>query len=109
MRQKILKELYFVGLLLCTDKRQRRALINNISKRQMGALIEIVYNVLHGYGSLSDKDKNYLKKYQSVIRRFVDIHASSLQRKRLLLKYINVFCRLIKSIQKYISIQWQEN
>ena len=108
MRQKILNEAYFVGLLRA-EKRQRRVLLKTITDKQMKALIEIVYNILQGYGSLTDKDKMYLKKYQSVIRRFTDKRVSSKQRKRLLEKYVHIFARLLKAIQKNITVQWREN
>lgn len=109
MRQKFLKEAYFFGLLLRTDKQQLRALLQTITKTQMEVLIEIVYNILHGYGQLSDKDKKYLRKYQTLIRQFVQKHQGLLRRKQILHKYFTVFFRLIKAIEKNIVIEWREN
>lgn len=91
MRQKILKEVYFVGLLLRADKRQRRVLIQTMSNRQLQTLVEIVYNILHGYGSLPEKDKQHLRRYQSVIRSFVKRRMRVSRRKQLLQKYFNIF------------------
>lgn len=108
MRQKILKEAYFVGLLLSADKRQRRVLLKTISKRQLAAVVEIVYNILHGYGSLSEKDKKHLRRHRSVIRNFVNQRMSSSRRKRLLQKYFFIFYGLIKVVQKHLVVQWME-
>ena len=104
-----MKEAHFIGLLLNTDKRQRRVLLQSISKQQLRAVIEIIYNVLQGYGNITEKDKKYLEKYRSVIRRLVDKRISSLSRKKLLIKYFFIVHRLLQVIQKHIAIQWQEN
>lgn len=109
MRQSILKEAHFIGLLLNTDRRQKRVLLQTISKQQLRALIEIIYNVLQGYGNITEKDKSYLEKYRSIIRLLVDKNISSLRRKKLLIKYFFIVHRLLKVIQKHIVIQWQEN
>lgn len=109
MRKTLLKEAYFVGLLLRADKHQKRVLLQTITKAQMRALIEIVYNILHGYGQLSETDKKYLRKYQSLIRQFIQKRGGLLRRKRILQKYFSVFARLIKSIEKNIVIEWREN
>lgn len=109
MRQAILKEAHFVGLLLHADKSQQRALLRTISKNQMRVLVEVIYNVLHGYGNITEKDKIYLKKYQSVIRRLVDKHTAARKRKNLLLKYFAIFRKLLQAIEKNITIQWLEN
>ena len=55
MSSTVLKEGYFIGLLLRTNKRQRRALLQTITKNQLRVLIEIAYNVLHGYGHIAEK------------------------------------------------------
>ena len=106
--KKILKEAYFIGLLFSADKSQRHVLIQTISKRQLAALIEIVYNILHGYRSLSERDKKNLQKYQYVIRKFVHPRISATLRKQLLHKqlYFNIFYRLLKGFVKGLVIQW---
>ena len=54
MSSTVLKEGYFIGLLR-TNKQQRRALLQTITKNQLRVLIEIAYNVLHGYGHIAGK------------------------------------------------------
>ena len=100
MRQKFLKEAYFVGLLLHADKQQLRALLQTITKAQLEVLIEIFYNILHGYGKITDKDKKYLRKYQTLIRQFVEKSQGLLRRKQILQKYFAIFSRLLKAIKK---------
>lgn len=108
MRHKILKEAYFIGLLFRADKRQRRVLLQTISKSQLDALVEIVYNILQGYGSLSEKDIKHLQRYQSLIRKFVHRRMSYTRRKQLLLKYQNIFYQLIKVVKEFLVVQWLE-
>ena len=109
MRQAVIKELHYVGLLLQADKRQKKALVKTVTNNQMKALVEIVYNILHGYGSLSADDKSYLRKYQSIIRRFVHKRFASAPRRQLLQRHIQIFSRLLKSIEKNIVIEWRKN
>ena len=106
MRPKLLKEVYFVGLLLYADKKQRSALLQTISTRQLEAVIEIIFNILHGYGRLPDKDKKRLRRYQAVIRKFVGRRTPNARRKRILQKYFKVFYPMIKVIQNYIVLKW---
>ena len=105
MSSTVLKEGYFIGLLLRTNKRQRRALLQTITKNQLRVLIEIAYNVLHGYGHIAEKDR----LIQSIIRRLVAKGLSARKRKNLLMKYVSIISKLLKGIEKNILIQWQES
>ena len=109
MRGIVLKEAYFIALLLRTNKWQRRALLQTITKKQLRALIEVAYNVLHGYGHTAEKDMPCLKRYQSIIRRLVAKGLSTRKRKDLLTKYISIISKLLKGIEKNIVIQWRES
>ena len=100
MSSTVLKMGYFIGLLLRTNKRQRRALLQTITKNQLRVLIEIAYNVLHGYGHIAEKDMLYLKRYQSIIRRLVAKGLSARKRKNLLMKYVSIISKLLKGIEK---------
>lgn len=106
MRSKLLKEAYFVGLLLNADKKQRHALLQTISTRQLEAVIEIIFNILHGYGSLPDKDKKRIRRYQAVIRSFVNRRTPNARRKQMLQKYFNIFYPMLKVVQNYIIVKW---
>ena len=74
MSSTMLKEGYFIGLLR-TNKRQRRALLQTITKNQLRVLIEIAYNVLHGYGHIAEKDALFEK---------VSVYHSTFDRQRII-------------------------
>ena len=84
-------------------------MLQRITKNQLRALIEVAYNVLHGYGHIAEKDMLYLKRYQSIIRRLVAKGLSARKRKDLLMKYINIISKLLKGIEKNSLIQWRES
>lgn len=100
MSQLIKREKDFLLLLLSTSHKQRKALLGSIEKSQLSAIIQIVYNILHGFRALSDKDKKLLSRRKVVIREFVSKGVSINRRKRLLIKFIKYilpFVSLIKS------------
>ena len=72
----MLIEAYFIALLLRTNKRQRRALLQTITKNHLRALIEVAYNVLHGYGHIAEKDMLYFEK--------VSVHHSTFSRQKII-------------------------
>lgn len=81
------KEKTFLRLLLHVDIKQQKALLNTIQSSQLQAIVQIVYNVLMGMRDLTTKDKNRMKRYKNIIRRFVSKALSFKERKRLLYKY----------------------
>ena len=105
----VAKGLYFIGFFLNTNQKQRKALLQIITKSQLQALIEIVYNVVHGFGRISEQDKKYLRKFQVLIRRIIIKRLSKRQRIDLLSKHLNLIYKLIGVIRKHVSIQWQES
>lgn len=109
MSSNILKEAHFVGLLLKAEKHQRAALLNTMSNDQMRALVEIIYNVLHGYGHITDHDKRYLKYHKNIIRQLVVKALAAKRRKKLLRRYYSVVSRLLKVIHNNITVQWRVN
>ncbi len=56
MDKHIKEDGFYIGLLLSADKKQRTRLLQIITTRQLRTLVEIIYNVLHGY--LLPKGKN---------------------------------------------------
>ena len=96
MRPKLLKKAYFVGLLLNADKKRGHALLQTISTRQIETVVEIIFNTLHGYEGLPDKDKKCLQRYQAVIPSFVNRRMPNLRKKQMLQKHFNIFHLMIK-------------
>ena len=100
MNQLIKKEKYFLRLILHTSSKQRIALFKQIETSQLRAIVQIVYNVLLGNRSMTEKDKKQLAKRKSVIRQFVSKGISLKKRKALLLnyhRYIVPFIEVVKS------------
>lgn len=100
MNQLIKKERAFLKLLLSTNKQQQKAMIKTITTSQMRAMVQIVYNVLQGYGNIPEKDKKRLQKRKRVIRRFVVKGLERVKREKLLLKHLTSILLLIKVVGK---------
>ena len=69
MNSLIKKEKHFIILLLRTNRKQQTALIKTITKSQLQAVVQIVYNVIHGFRSLPEKIKKNLQRLKTVIRQ----------------------------------------
>ena len=94
------QEMSFIKLLLTTSKQQKEALVKTITKPQLQAIVQIVYNVLHGVRMLSEKDKKYVQRFRHIIRRFTAKRVSKRQRIRYLLTHLNYFLTLVKTVEK---------
>ena len=99
MNQLIKKEIDFLRLLVTTTDKQRRALLHAIEKSQLRAIVQIVYNLMIGFITLPQKDKNKLAKRKTVIRQFVSKGISFKKRKELLLKYYKYILLFINAIK----------
>jgi hypothetical protein len=100
MNTLLSKEKHFLRLLLHTSAKQRKVLIQTIDNSQLRAIVQIVYNVLLGYRSLSNNLKKQLSTRKRIIRQFVSRGVSLQKRKAILLKYnkfILPFIDLVKS------------
>lgn len=100
MNPLIKNEKYFILLLLTTNRKQQKALLQSITKAQMQVLVQIVYNIIHGFRSIPEIDKKKLKRIKSVIRKFVSKRLSTSKRTALLLKHLNQFILIFKPIIK---------
>lgn len=103
----MLNAAHFIGLLLKADKRQCVALLRTITNDQMRAIVEIIYNVMYGYGHITHRDIRYLKNRRTIIRQLVAKSLPAKRRKELLRKYFSVVRILLKVIRNNISVQWQ--
>lgn len=99
MNNLIRKEIYFLRLLLHTSNRQKKVLLQSIEKSQLRAIVQIVYNLMQGYRSLPEKDKQQLAKRKAVIRQFVSKNISFRKRKALLFKYYKFILPFIDAIK----------
>lgn len=100
MNSLIKNEKYFILLLLTTIRKQQIALVRSITKSQLQALVQIVYNIIHGFRYLPENDKKKLKRFKSVIRKFITRRLSITQRTDILLKHLKQFILILKPIIK---------
>lgn len=105
MNSLIKNEKYFILLLLTTIRKQQIALVRRITKSQLQVLVQIVYNIIHGFRSLPENDKKKLKRFKSVIRKFITRRLSITQRTDILLKHLKQFILILKPIIK--ELKWQ--
>lgn len=103
------REGLFIGLLLTTNKKQRDCLLQSITVRQLRTLVEIIYNALHGYLTLPEKELEYLQKYKTYFRLIVTKRISRRERVNLLIRHFNKISRLLREIKGGISVQWRKN
>lgn len=99
MNNLVKKQSCYIKLLLTTTNQQQKAMIQSITPSQMKAVVQIVYNVLHGNPYISEKDKKKLKKRKLVIRRFIAKRLSFKSRIKLFLKYFSYISLLLRVIE----------
>ena len=71
MSQNLKKNFALLKALQTTSARQRRAIISTADKSLIGALVEIVNNVLQGTVVISASDKKKLRGYKTLLRNLV--------------------------------------
>lgn len=102
MNSLIKTQIHFLRLLLSTSTKQQMALIKTIQPSQMKAIVQIAYNVLHGYRLLSNKNKKTLQTHKLVIRRFISKGLSYEKRRSLLVKYLKHILLLLQVVRTEI-------
>lgn len=90
------KHLPLLELLAGSTDAQRSAILKTLTKPQLRAMLEAIYNVLGGNCSVKERDRNKLFRYRSVIRRLVSKELSPIQQRRLLNKYRVLLPLLLK-------------
>ncbi|MES9884088.1 MAG: hypothetical protein ABW185_24855 [Sedimenticola sp.] len=100
---------FYLGLLLSANKRQQKRILHISTIQQLRALVEIIYNVLHGYMPPHEKHIPNLKRHKSAIRDIVKKKISRRKRIELISKNITVIAKLLEVIKQGIVIQWRKN
>lgn len=88
-------QIHFLYLYTASSRQQQHALIKTMSKPQLHALLEVVFNVLKGTVELNKNNKTLLGRYKKIIRQVVDRHVSVKKKRILLQKYSNIFGLII--------------
>lgn len=73
----------FLDLLNKSNNKRRRLLIDDATADEIKALIEGLYNIIHGKVQISRSDFRKLKRYKRSIRRIVDKRRSIKYKKKL--------------------------
>ena len=94
----IKKEIPFLKLFVSTSLAQQKTLIKTISKSQIRAVVQIVYNILKGNRDLSERNKKKLRRHKTIIRRFVSKTLSHENRIRIFFKYLQDILLVIKPV-----------
>ena len=71
MSELIKKERYFLLLLIQTSLKQQKMMMGNFSSLQLKAVVQIIFNVLHGVLKVNNTLKTKLKKQKKLIRQLV--------------------------------------
>ena len=81
-----MSNLHFINLLLSTDDKQARALLNSITFDQTNFLSSVIFN-LYQVLNLSKEDSKFLRKKGISLVKIGDTKKSKQHRKRLILKH----------------------
>lgn len=93
----------FIKFLLDIPKQQLVCFLNIITKEQLQAIIEIIYNVVQGVCPIPVANKSVLSKHKNLIRALVSKRITLSERKRLLLKLRNILQIFLKAYIEYVS------
>ena len=72
MSRVVKSNLPFLHLLTCCPEHQRQFLLETATPEQMHALVQIVFNILHGNIPVSKEVKRNLKKYVDALVSLVE-------------------------------------
>lgn len=100
MRYKQSIRTYLQFLSLC-DESQRSAIIKTSTSDQLKAIMEIIYNLLHGTIPLARRYKIILSRYKDTIRKLTERQLAVGKRKTLLKKLQSVIPIIIRIFFKH--------
>ena len=81
----------------------RKQIIETLSKEQLRAIIEIVYNVMQGVCPLSKTNKNLLSKHKTVIRKVIVPRLTVKERRKRFRNINKILPIFLKSYLQYVA------
>ena len=90
---------HLILFLMDLPKQQFAHLLKIITKEQLQAIIEIIYNVVQGVCTISEANTSILSNHKHLIRRLITKRSTLSQRKKLLLKIRNILPIFFSSLQ----------
>ena len=77
---------HLILFLMNVPKQQCAHLLKIMTKEQLQAIIEIIYNVVQGVCTISEANTSILSKHKHLIRRLITKRATLSQRKQTVVK-----------------------
>lgn len=97
------KHLPLFELLAQATDRQSAAILKSLTKPQLRAVLEAIYNVLMGTCPISDSDKKKLYEHRHIIRRLVSKELNRQQQQRLLYKHRQLLPLFLKTVITFLK------
>lgn len=94
---------HFILFLIDAPRQQLMSILKILTKEQLQAIIEIIYNVVQGVSPISESNKSILNKNKNLIRRLVAKRSTLSQRKKIVLKLRNILPIFFRSYINYVS------
>lgn len=94
---------HFILFLIDAPRHQLMSILKILTKEQLQAIIEIIYNVVQGVSPISESNKSILNKNKNLIRRLVAKRSTLSQRKKIVLKLRNILPIFFRAYINYVS------
>jgi len=93
----------FIIFLNDTSDQQLSRILKLLTKEQLQAIIEIIYNVAQGVCAISEANKSILTNHKRLIRRLIAKKSTLTERKKLLFKSRKILPIFFQAYINYVS------
>lgn len=94
-------------LLIKTNKSQRKAILNTITRSQLKHIVEIAYNLLKGNIPLTSRQKKNFIKHRKFFRQLANRKLSLKNKKKLLRNKFPALLLLFKTYSSVFKKKWK--
>ena len=92
----------FIKFLHDSTVKQRKAILINLTKKEINLLSEIALNIFKGVLPHREKYAKILQPYKSIIARLAHKFETKAQKRKLLLRNVKLIPKLLKPILEYL-------
>lgn len=92
----------FIKFLHNSTVKQRKAILSNLTDKEINLLSEIALNIFKGVLPHRENYVKTLKPYKLIIARLAHKSESGAQKKKLLLQNVKVVPKLLRPVLKYL-------
>lgn len=103
MSQTVKKHRALLQFLLYADSAQQKLVVKTLTSEQFDVISEIALNIYTGTYPLPKRYINLLKPYESDIRLLGSREVSNKEKRRILLKHIELVSVLLKPVVSHFS------